>query len=263
MSRTTPTSLKYDVRFVAGYPRSGNNWLSRTLGDLTDSIVSNLDQSASPSIGEEGHNRPGPYAWVQQHFRPHEVKCPGVFIIRDPRDVVVSLVHYRKRGSIREAIDINRPLEEQHDATHAFQKFTGTSKRLTGTWQDFNRSWLETDHPFTRYEWMHKDLAGELRRLADEMDLEVVHDFDEVAARQSFKARRELIDHSPTGEYPFGSEFERFHLRSGKVGDWINHIDREVGEYLAPLWWPLIQELGYEENDAWWKDLPSGGDPVA
>lgn len=261
--RTTPTSSRYDVRFVAGYPRSGNNWLSRSLGDLTNSRVGNL--AGSPSIGEEGRDRPGPYAWVQQHYRPRHVNSPGVFIIRDPRDVTVSLVHYRNLGSIREAIDINRPLVEQHQAARAIQKFTGTSEidesnhRFLGTWQDFNREWLATDFPYTTYERLTEDCAGELRRLVMRMDLKVAFDFDEVAARQSFESRRALIDELEDDKdrqvWPFGSEFESFHLRKGVVGDWINHFDREVGEYLAPLWWPLIKELGYEEDEDWWKKL--------
>ena len=155
---------------------------------------------------------------------------------------------------------------DQHRAVDSIKKLTGTPHKtpaFLGTWQDFNRKWLATDYPNTRYEWMHKDAAGELRRLADEMDLKVVHDFDEVAARQSFQSRRARIDDESNKAWPFGSEFERFQLRKGEVGDWKNHFDREVGEYLAPLWWPLIQELGYEENDAWWKDLPSRRDPIA
>ena len=98
---------------VTGYPKSGNTWLSRLLGDILNSPVTGRDDYEAVPISQEGLDRSGDYTIIQLHLVPdcsnHNNQfitnrfhiCPDnhtdekiVIPIRDPRDVAVSCMHY-------------------------------------------------------------------------------------------------------------------------------------------------------------------------
>lgn len=103
---------------------------------------------------------------------PLEVTAGAVYLVRDPRDVAVSLAHHHSTS-----IDATIAFMSDPDATLARGIHYGSPQlrqRLL-SWSGHVRSWL--DAPLTtlmlRYEDMLRDPAGALRRVADHLSWSV------------------------------------------------------------------------------------------
>jgi len=96
--------------YVCSYPKSGGVWVARLLGDVLDSPVGAVyPPSDKSAIATEGLNRSGRYCIRHGHSTPMAGRFDGavvprldqfayenltderiVFIVRDPRDIIVS-----------------------------------------------------------------------------------------------------------------------------------------------------------------------------
>lgn len=253
---------------VAGYPKSGNTWLSRLLGDLYDCPVTGIG-TAKP-LAAEGEDRLCTSHIVRQlHLKPthtwkddrpssewrsavdnawwfaEDLWDPSthkiVHIARDPRDVAVSVQHYWKRDHLWEAIDAMlrglHPLK-----TH-------------GPWHGFIERWLPVANvPTVRYEALSADPVGVLKALAWRLKLEPVHNTSAVVRRQSFRATRERIE-KEGDSLPYGKEIQLHNLRKGIVGDWRNHWTANMGDYVSSAWGDHLLDFGWERDPNWWEKL--------
>jgi len=170
-------------------------------------------------------------------------------VIRDPRDIVVSLVYSVSLSHTPSAITLllRNPIA---DADPANRLQIGMF--LLAQWAQYLRTWqsaAEFDNVYcARYETLIDDLAGELRRLFVFLGWAVPEDvIDAVAADNSFRSR--------SGREP-GQENEFSHRRKGIAGDWRNHFDRARGELFENAFPGLLTGLGYEQSNDWWRALP-------
>lgn len=239
--RVTQTFSDREPIWVCGFPRSGNTWVARLLGDVLNSPV---DAGRKyPANADEGFDRDGPFVITQQHVKP-PIDGKVVSIIRDPRDIAVSLMHYRDLPSLEDAFEFSR------------QSPRG---KLMETWQEFVRLWLDEGVPFVTYEGLS---AYPVAALEGIMDLIAV-EYDPMRllaaiSRQSFNERRALVhdEKYDSGRFPYGPDHERYKvLRQGTVGEWKNHFTPALIKKADKLFNPLMRELGYEANENWWKDV--------
>lgn len=258
--------------FVAGYPKSGNTWLCRLLGQLLDAPVAPF-AGANP-LCVEGLERESDYQIHQLHLRPvdgtaekreaaidnawrfdYRVKMPAgdrlILIIRDPRDVIVSAFHYWQRDTMGEAAEAvclgKHPL------------------KALGPWQRFIADWLAIepimlDHIHTiKYESLLADSVGALRALVSMMALEpALYSLEQYAVAvslQSFAATRQRIEQDGA-DRPYGKEIQLRNMRKGISGDWRNSMTRGVGHLVERHCGEMMELLGYERNRDWWKELP-------
>ena len=173
----------------------------------------------------------------------------ALIVIRDPRDIVVSLVFSVSLSHSPSAITLllRDPIA---DATPAHRLQIGMF--LLAQWAEYLRSWKNAGSVdnaiLIHYESLLTDLAGELRRLFAFLDWEVPASVVEaVAAGNAFERR--------SGRRP-GDENEFSHRRKGIAGDWRNHFDRNSGELFENAFPGLLTDLGYEVRDDWWRLLP-------
>lgn len=227
--------------YVVGYVKSGNTWTARLLGDALDSpIISGKDR---PSLADEGFARKGSYIIRQLHLphkkRPNDGKI--VFVVRDPRDVAVSIKYYWQRDNLMSVIK---------------GMAGGKGKapmQYSGGWIKFMSSWLE-DGDFdamVRYESLINNTKVTLKSSLVLMGLDPVKPLDEVVERQSFANRKANI----TKQLPYGDEIQHRLMRKGVVGDWKNHFTCEHAQYMHDHFFELMEHLGYEDNENWWKDV--------
>jgi len=242
---------------VVGYPRSGNTWVARTLGDILESPVGGAF-NAKP-LCTEGQERVGAYRVQQLHqkvdYHPsgesdaYKISAPMyggepkiLFVARDPRDIAVSAMFYWKRqaiGPILEAMtEGGEPL-----AVH-------------GTWQSFNKDWLDGPIPFviTRYEDVLRNPAAEWHRIMGDLgrlfllyDQELQyskHRVEEAIGRQEFSAKKAQIALDGDGR-PYGKTIQQHHLRKGEAGDWRNHFTEEQQFFARAYWGTFAMRLGY------------------
>jgi hypothetical protein len=214
-------------------PDAGGNpvGLARLLGK--DEFLTELRQFLSRVLGravgpqhrflvEKSPN----HLWVAHHIAEVFPEARFVHVIRDGRDVAVSLVaagdswapHWKERsGSIRQAAEVWR---------RAIAQATKVS-------DDLGARVLEV-----RYEDLHRDPQGSIRRLFD--FAEIPHDGDGISR---------IVDATD-----FFSQFvpdESGFRRGGRMGDWTTRFTPEDALHFQLMAGSTLIELGYEADDQW------------
>ncbi len=216
---------------VLGYPKSGTTWLSRLLGDALDSPVGGLDSDGDHlCIATEGQDRPGPYHIRQGHSVPEDApEGKKVIMLRDPRDVAVSVRSHWKMEGLSKAVECM--LDESWGRC---------------SWVSWVRAWQEVPvAAITSYEVLHQWTKDELWRIIDVLGVIPAADWYGAVERQSFEVRRAWTEeHGDDLNYGKASQL-RF-LRRGIIGDWQNHVWGEAYAVAMREWGLLMEELGYD-----------------
>jgi hypothetical protein len=252
---------------VVGFPKSGNTWLSRLLGELCQCPVTGIG-SAHP-IAEEGLDRDSTNVVRQLHLKPTSIygddRPPNVWesavdnaywfgtelwdpeetiiihVIRDPRDIAVSIRHYWQRDSLAEAIEAmvfgHHPLK-----TH-------------GPWAEYIKRWLPlVDVHWVKFEQLVKDPYKVLTNLCVTANLPNFIACDIAIKRQSFQATKARIA-KEGNDMPYGREVQDRNLRKGVAGDWVNHWTMSLGMWVDFYWRDPLFSLGWERDPEWYAKL--------
>lgn len=233
---------------VTGFPRSGNTWLSRLLGDALNSPVTGW--KAAKPLAEEGLDRPGDYVVRQLHLQPmYDVGCnefmPNAYranipawngekvihIMRDPRDVAVSLMHYWNRPSIEDAVEVM--LDGKNPV------------KVHGRWLHFVSKWMAVNTIpvyHVTYERLNMNPAGTLKAIARRFELPL----DDGAImravdNQAFEKKRQHIA-AHGDDYNYGEAIQLKAMRKGVVGDWVNHFSVDLAQSTWDVWGHFINE---------------------
>ncbi len=208
--------MKKEDVFVIGFPRSGNTWVARLLGDVLDSPVKARNNNLS--IGDEGFQRPGKYTIRQEHTEPDNFSKEDkiVLVVRDPRDVFVSAMHYWG-------------IKDIETAAHCVVYGKWPTPQGSG-WTHFYHKWMRSFDKVSFvacYEELKEDTEGELRWMLDYLNVSPINDPAEVVQRQAFEARKKYAKQHRR-ELPYGFEIQNRALRKGIVGDWLNYFGEEL-----------------------------------
>jgi len=256
------------VVVVVGYPRSGNTYLTRLIADILDSPASRF--GAALPLATEGADRPGDWFVTQLHMRP--VEYPGdkrslvdanhfnfygyagehiVYIVRDPRDVAISAMHYWDLPNITETLK-------------AMRAGTPPFGQILGSWNDFNMDWTYgfkfiADIPIINYEmlcqrtedqlfWLMKRFVN--KNIGEKKWRRKVRD---AMARQDIKVKRaEIIDDDAKGiERPYGKTIQLKHLRRGIPGEWKDVMTAEENDMAWEYFGTIATLLGYSKKDGY------------
>lgn len=211
---------------VVGYPRSGNVWLSRLLGDILDRPV--IGVNGALSLATEGKDRPGPGRVMQAHKITPPEGAKAVFLVRDPRDVLVSVAAFW-----------DWPLDKA--LSHMVK---GPGPLDLPPWSTYVEGWLAKRTPVVRYRDLYHDTVGILYGLLSALEETPRHLAMEVAWRQSFTVKKADIK-ARGNQYPFGQKAQLRHLRKGTTGEWRTLPD-PIKRQAQKAWGPLLSALGYE-----------------
>lgn len=237
---------------ICSYPKSGNTWISRLLGDALNSPVTGIG-SAHP-IAEEGLDRTGPFVVRQLHLRPDytilhgpaihnawtfaPMCCAGekmITILRDPRDVAVSVWKYWEMENLEAAI---RAMGEGLNPL-----------KSVGPWAAFVTAWLDCPTPVVRvwYEDFVRDTIFELSELLSILDLPVLAEdgLFGVVERQAFANRKKELAGSGS-KYMYGESIQLKNMRKGIAGDWRNHFTPELHELAIGYFGKTMERIGYD-----------------
>ena len=213
------------IIYTAGYPRSGNHWLARTLSDLF----------CAPILGGKGDIRfaqriePG-YAilrthWDRKQFNWQGYPNPVVHMARDPRDMAVSLMHFR--GDQNLSHTIGRLVEDDFAGWVESWILRPTNLNMTYEVMHDNRKsfeWLK------RIYWIVTDNEPILdQHVAD------------VIERQQFSNWLHL---------------DRKVNRKGVIGDWEKHFVQANAKVFEENFGWVLRDLDYEQDRDWWKEVP-------
>lgn len=245
--------------YIVGYVKSGNTWLSRLIADILDSPVTG-HKNAKP-IATEGLDRTGDFVVKQLHLHPIQELVdemvpdawrfsvpmydgsPIAHIIRDPRDVSVSVMHYWNRKTVAEAI---------YAMGNGKEPLVGIGK-----WRDFIDGWSRPLIPTTTifYENLLEQPYLSVMRFFGQWGIPVPSEsrIHAAIARQSFDAKRAQLK-KDGNKRPYGKAIQLKNLRKGIRGDWKNHYTKYDAKTAQEYFGPWLQRLGYTSHENWWSE---------
>jgi hypothetical protein len=243
------TILPDDV-FLVSFPKSGNTWTRFLVGNLISpdqpATFSNIpvlvpDPLGTPTRVFDRMQRP-------RIIKSHECFDPRyprvIYIVRDPRDVVVSQYHYHRK--IREIAD-DMPIE-------AFvEKFLAGKTWTCGSWGQHVVTWLGTSEGnpeflMLRYEDILEDASRELRKVVAFLALQTSATQIAMAVERSTAVRMRQLEKSEGCDRMIGRESRRdiMFVRTAVSGGWRRDLPMPMVNKIEAAWGPVMKHLGYE-----------------
>jgi len=240
--------LESDIWLVS-YPKSGNTWLRFLLSNLlyplekvdffsVNKMVPDIYYSSTRSFRKMETPR------VIKSHEYFDVRYKKViYVVRDPRDVVVSYFHHCKKFKL---------IENDFLMTDFLHDFLEGKIDPFGTWYVNVQSWLDNrqcDNNFLllRYEDILDNPLIAAVRINKFLDINRSHkQLSEAIANSSFENMREMEakDHlTSKKELP-----DRYFVRNGKSAGWETDLTQEQDLLICSHWGDLMIKLGYKLN---------------
>jgi len=242
-----------DDTFLVSFPRSGNTWTRFLIGNLVQpnepitflNVEKVIPDTAAVSKGYLKRIRRPRLLKSHQFFDSRYKKV--MYIVRDPRDVVLSYYNWqRKYGEIED----DYPL-----APYITRFISGDLPGLIGwgSWGEHVLSWLATRYNrpgflLLRYEAMLAEPAGELKKVAEFMGIEATPESLATAVQRSSAENMRTMERSQSDRWivtkgrrkdiPFVGEARR--------GSWHSLLPDSAVEQIESAWGPLMKTLGYD-----------------
>lgn len=224
---------------IVSSPRSGNAWLTRLLGDALDSPLQTHNTTEEPEYF--GLGRDGGFI-IRKTHRPRRdrvwsANTPTILLQRDPRDMIVSRMFYRRLEPTKENL-------------------MATIKSLVNVQQPYDnwiRLWQqEKDIVQISYEELQSTGANILKFLVQGIlyysNAKNSH-FSHLRAKEVYKYQQFDAVHKRYGDRFEGS------MHKGISGNWKNYFNKEAGDYITNLVGALMIENGYIDDMDWWEEL--------
>jgi hypothetical protein len=215
-----------------------------------------------PTVGRD------PPEVLHTHVRHSSNLRPAVYVIRDGRDVAVSMYFYQVRHlrqhtpmqgarAHRNFTYLYGPNYDVDDVKGNLPKYVANlSSRSMGVivgrrrgtrfrpWPDHIRDWIDRDGILVaHYEDFLDDSVGQLERVSGYLNMDVPRpELEEIVDDHSFQ--------KVTGRRS-GEEDRSSFFRKGVAGDWREYFTPEAAKAFHEFAGDVLIELGYEEDDSW------------
>jgi len=239
-----------DDIFLVSFPKSGNTWTRFLLANLRfpdePATWANIDRLIPDPTGTAKRvfdRIPRPRI-IKSHecFDPRYPRV--IYIVRDPRDVVVSQYHYHRK--IRK-IEDGSPIEK------FVARFLAGETCPHGSWGQNVATWLYTSEGdprflLLRYEDLIANTARELGKVVDFLHLSAgPAQIAQAVERSSADRMRKLEQQQPDKHGLFkGSRRDLSFVRAASSGGWRSGLPAPMVAKIETAWGPLMQHLGYE-----------------
>jgi len=241
--------VRSDDTFLVSYPKSGNTWMRFLIANLlqpdppvglleADCLIPSVDAKSKKFFDDMKSPRV-----IKSHFSFIPAYKRVIYVVRDPRDVVMSQYHYQvKRGVL-----------EQGSSLDAFVgRFLKGEVCPYGSWGDNVGSWTATrrDDPnflLLRYEDMLADVTSGAAKISNFLG------FGQDASRIATAVERSGLENMRKVEKAEGKKWDSTKgtrqdmsfFRSAKSGEGRAALSRESIERIEKAWGPLMQSVGY------------------
>ncbi len=192
--------------FIVGYPKSGNTWFQ----DLITAVVYGvhpvfappvLAQTLVPDVHKQPYYRRfSTPMFFKSHFRPRPEYRRVVYLVRDGRDVLVSLYHYE--NAMSRSLDLTDLVRKGHPSY--------------GKWQAHVDTWLANPHGaemlVVKYEDLKQNAVQELERFCSFAGIKRDSAFLEMMVREAAfenMQQREIQSGSGMRAFPRNKLFRR------------------------------------------------------
>lgn len=238
-----------DDTYIVSFPKSGNTWTRFLIANLLHpeepANFANIDRLVpeSESLTKNQLARlPRPRIMKSHEYFDARFR-KVIYIVRDPRDVVVSQFHFfRKRRRIADDSSIEQFVS----------RFVAGETCDYGSWGTNVGSWLvarQKSHNFLllRYEDMTERTRTELTRVADFLGIDALPErIAEAVDRSSADQMRKLENINASAIVTKNSRQDVPFVRAAKSGGWKAALPESAVDQLETAWGPLMVYLGYE-----------------
>ena len=238
-----------DDVFIVSYPKSGNTWTRFLIANLLHpkELVNfgNIDRLIPELAGltkRQLERVPRPRIMKSHEYFDARFR-KVIYIVRDPRDVVVSQFHFfRKR----------RRIADDYSIEQFVSRFVAGATSDYGSWSDNVASWLATrqNSPsflLLRYEDMLARTGEELTRVASFLGVRATPDLlAQAVERCSADQMRKLEGTNATAMVVKDMRQDIPFVRAAKSGGWRTELPEPAIAELEARWGHLMTYLGYE-----------------
>lgn len=256
--------------YIGGYPKSGTTWISKMVAYYI----------GLPWVGHT-YLQFGFPTVIHHHWDYHPAFDHSIFVLRDGRDVMVSIYMnmvvkgYQQTEKSLSDLHTTSPgrFVRQHYGRHAnlhrrFRYLYGSKfdpndvvanlpkfiesemtkpliPEVKSPWPEYISTWRERSGHVSsvRYEDMLSDPVPVFRDLVGSFGMQpLVEDINYIVKRFSFSRM--------TGRKP-GEENRKSFARKGIAGDWLNHFSLEARQVFDHYAGDVLIDLGYETNHDW------------
>ena len=238
-----------DDSFIVSYPRSGSTWLRFLVGNLisTEPISFKNIEDVIPDIHVNSARH------IENIRRPRLLKSHEyfdsryrkvVYLVRDPRDVVVSYYRYHMKV---------RRLEEGYPIDRYVHEFLNGDLERWKSWRGNVASWLEARDGsphflLTRYEDLLDNTAAELSRIAEFLGIKAsLASLHGAVTLSSAQRMRELEQsQGPAWVTIKGSREDIPFVGPATSGGWRAALNQSAAASIERACGSLMRRLGYE-----------------
>ena len=247
------TVLPGDI-FIVSYPKSGNTWTRFLVGNLIyqDEPVTFANvESRLPSLYVHSDRK---LRKLPRILKSHDCFDPRyktvIYIVRDPRDVLVSAYHYAiKLGVVPDNWGIERFVPALLDGS--FDSGLLVNPRW-GSWYDNVASWLamKDNRSFLllRYEDMLDDPERELVKVANFLSIESTPERLARAVRLSSADHMRELEKTQAAKWSLtkNTRPDMAFVRKARAGAWRSELPPQAVADIETAWGSLMRTLGYE-----------------
>jgi hypothetical protein len=239
-----------DDIFLVSFPKSGNTWTRFLLANLrfpdqpiTFANIDKLVPDPTSASKKEFDQMPRPRI-IKSHecFDPRYPRV--VYIVRDPRDVVVSQYHYHRKL---------RKIEDDSTIETFVTRFLAGETCPVGSWAQNVGTWLAAGEGgprflLLRYEDLIADTARELAKVVAFLHLPSGSQEVARAVERSSADQMRLLEKAQSDRNLLvkGSRKDISFVRSATAGGWAAELPETEVARLEDAWGGLMSHLAYE-----------------
>jgi hypothetical protein len=238
-----------DDTFITSYPRSGNTWTRFLIANLIHAqepvTFANIESVIpdATALSNQAMKRVSRPRMVKTHeyFDPRYRKV--IYLVRDPRDVAVSLYHFRRKNGY---LEDSYPLE-----SYVRERFIPGDMDVS--WGEHVGSWLgaRRNDPrllLVRYEDLQQSTFDQVLRIAHFLGIEAASDRVRTAIERSDLDRMRRLEREEHEKWitTKGRRKDVPFIGAGKSGKWGETLPKAAAALIESQWYDLMRSLGYE-----------------
>ncbi len=235
--------------FLVSFPKTGRTWLMHMINqmkDLSNHPLKNKDyfifndHDNSELIIEDGtRNNPLDVFYFTGRNRYRRSKV--IFLIRDPRDVVVSHFHQVTKRA-KNPFVFNSISDFVRDESLGFNRII----QFYNLWYK-NKS-IPIDFLLLKYEDLLEGGVEELQKINNYLSLNISISDIEKVYKNSFanKMRKKELDNQLDGFKDFGKQINQLKVRNAKIGGYVNELSEKDISYSNEKMKKLSPYFNYE-----------------
>jgi hypothetical protein len=238
-----------DDTFLVSYPKSGNTWVRFLLANLihpNETVgFSNINRLLpAPGVLSKRFLRTLPRPRILKSHEPFDVRFRKViYLVRDPRDVVVSEYHFDLK---------KRYIEPDVTLEQFVKRFIAGETSSYGSWWEHAASWIgaRQGNPaflLVRYEDLLSDSVGETAKIAEFLGIQASQERIQSAVERSSADRMRKLEKQEADQWT-GTKNTRKEIpfvRAAKSGGWKETLPAHSVKEIETAWSPLLNFLGY------------------